>query len=559
MKNNLIKSTAVVAILFSLVLGAGSVVAQNTSVGVPVSGGGPLSVPAGYTVIQPDDSDRSDDQIVQLENLTIQNISGSVPGTIYASRDIGGPCREYMNVSGSGGSKIYPCPMAPTILYQISVQSDTILLLRNRSRANISDFAIGDHINVFGFLDPGTSGVQALILRNLDKPSVARYLQLNDLTVVAAPNSGEPPTYFRAARRGIEPCLSYEAGPSGIVSPCPMGVEVSASGGVPNLDSMMAGPATGMTLPSLTPPSPPSTELYRPFPYQQYYNIQITANTRVLNRNRQAIKPFTIQVGDKVNVYGRYIPGTRTVEALIVRDLSVPRITTEQTNLIVTVTNNRVVCVTIPCGQVNGMNVDVLPPPPPETFTTPGGVARPYIYRQVTVNGQAVFRNLAPGRYIVRASGAGYAEVEQEVLISRGETRTIGLFTSQITPAITAALQVLAPNGRETLTIGQSYTIRWSREGIPSDAYLHLSLVDGPTPVDISTVRIGSATSKIFTPSTQGCYTDYCYDFQPGSYRLSAVVYDKLPCLGNCLPVPPDEEAKIIAQDKSDDLFRVAP
>lgn len=307
----MVKFTAIITLLFSVAVGAIVTPAQGATAGSATVGASAgvstgLAIPEGYTVVPPNDNDRSDDRIVQLENLTIQNISVSVPGTIYASRDIGGPCREYLNVSGVGGSKIYPCPMAPMILYQISVQTDTILLLKNRTRANIGDFAVGDHINVFGFLDSGTSGVQALIVRDLDKPvgNEGRYVQLNSLTVATGPASSTLPTSFRAARKGIEPCLSFDSFSSarGISAPCPMGVDISVSAEILNSTT---------------------SATYRPF--RQYYNVQVNEKTKLIGLYRQSIGLSDIKPGDTVNIYGRYIPGTRMVEALIVRDLSMPR------------------------------------------------------------------------------------------------------------------------------------------------------------------------------------------------------------------------------------------
>jgi hypothetical protein len=405
MKNQILKSTAVTVVLLSLIAGAGSVFAQNSSAGAALQmrAEPTLAVPAGYTVIPPDDVDRSDDQIVQLENLTIQKISGTVPGLIYASRDIGGPCREFMDVEGRSGSKIYPCPLAPTVLYQISVESDTILLLKNRTRANISDFVAGDHINVFGFLDRGTSGVQALIIRNLDKPATdARYVQLNNLTVVSEPTSLTPPATFRAARKGIEPCLNFTAAaPRGATIACPLGVEISVD---PKILSSDDG-------------------LYRPF--RQYYNIQVTASTRLLNLNRKPMALSDIQVGDQVNVYGRYIPGTRMVEALIVRDLSVPRSGTSQASLVVNVTDVGITCITTPCGQVNGATVDV------HWLDFEGDDTPQLVASQVTVNGQAGFRNLKPGLYVVTVSGEGFSSVGQRITLRSGQTGKINLFVGK--------------------------------------------------------------------------------------------------------------------------------
>jgi hypothetical protein len=261
--------------------------------------------------------DRSNDQIIQLNNLTIRKVSGSVPGVVYASQDIGGGCVQYSSVEGSGRLSL-PCPLAPTVLYQIAVQPETILLLKNRARANIGDFEVGDRVNVFGFLDRGTSYMHALILRDLDKPATPQFIQLNNLTLISEPSSGIPPASFRAARRGVEPCISFVGAPRGITYPCPMGIEVSAlktsDGDQGALQQISIGEEiTGDVY----------DQLHRPF--REYYDVKISDSTRLMNMHRQQIRLGDIKLGDRINVYGRYIPGTRVVEAVILRDLSVPR------------------------------------------------------------------------------------------------------------------------------------------------------------------------------------------------------------------------------------------
>lgn len=542
MKNKILKFTAIAAILLSMVSGMGSAFADAVTSSVtnatasitPVQPGNALAVPAGYTVLPPNDSDRSDDQIVQLENLTIRNISGSIPGTIYASRDMGGACREYMDVSGRSGSKIYPCPMAPSVLYQVSVQSDTILLLKDRSRASISDLAIGDRINVFGFLDRGTSGVQALIVRDLDKPAAAsQYVQLNGLTVIEEPNASNPPATFKAARKGMEPCLYFQsASPRGMPIACPMGVDVSTSA------EILSGPSAAM---------------YRSF--REYYSIQVTGATQLLGFSRARIGLQDIKAGDQVNVYGRYIPGSRTIEAVIVRDLSVSNM--GQPSLIVLVTDKDIVCITTPCGQVDGLRVDV------HVLDFEGDDTPVLVASGYTSRGQTIFRNLKPGRYLVTASGTGYQDAGQEVVMRGSETARVDLAVSgsQAQNKIT----LISPNGSETIRIGDKVRVKWdlaSELSLSTNEHaLVLSLLEESSPEDSE----GAVIATLNPESADGSYEwnvqhaivggDAAISIAPGNYGLKISLYDGQPCFGMC--VMPMKPVNLLAVDASDRMFSI--
>ena len=94
------------------------------------------------------DEDRSDDDIIQVSNLRVQGVSGTV---ITASYDFGVKCRFYKDTAAPTGQEL-PCPLAPSALYQIQTDGAR-LLLRNRQRASLSDFEVGNRINVYGFMD----------------------------------------------------------------------------------------------------------------------------------------------------------------------------------------------------------------------------------------------------------------------------------------------------------------------------------------------------------------------------------------------------------------------
>ena len=191
------------------------------------------------TVMPIFDEDTSDDDIIQLNNLRISSISGSeLPAVISAYPDFGVRCLEFKSQDALSGIAI-PCPVPPSVRYQIRVDSDTLLLFRSRQRAKISDFEVGNRINVYGWMDRDTNSIDALIVRNLDNPSVKQFIQLNNVEVIQAPSSSVPPSTLVVIERHRFPCFDYgESGTgNGAPFPCPLGVETkvlprTAGGGV---------------------------------------------------------------------------------------------------------------------------------------------------------------------------------------------------------------------------------------------------------------------------------------------------------------------------------------
>jgi hypothetical protein len=49
----------------------------------------------------------------------------------------------------------------------IQISNEAILLQRNRQRAKLEDFKVGDKINVYSFMDKDSNGIDALIARNI--------------------------------------------------------------------------------------------------------------------------------------------------------------------------------------------------------------------------------------------------------------------------------------------------------------------------------------------------------------------------------------------------------
>jgi hypothetical protein len=120
------------------------------------------------------DEDRSDDAIVQINNLKITRILldpgiENVKAVFFAVRDIGWKC---MLFESEESEKSLPCVLniRKSIIQKelaIQISNDTILLQRNRQKAKLEDFQVGDKINVYGFMDKDNYSIDALIVRKV--------------------------------------------------------------------------------------------------------------------------------------------------------------------------------------------------------------------------------------------------------------------------------------------------------------------------------------------------------------------------------------------------------
>jgi hypothetical protein len=120
------------------------------------------------------DEDRSDDALVQINNLRITRILldpgiQNVKAIFFAVRDFNWKC---MLFESEESEKSLPCVLdiRRTILQKelaIQISDDTILLQRNRQRAKLEDFKVGDKINVYGFMDKDNYSIDALIVRKI--------------------------------------------------------------------------------------------------------------------------------------------------------------------------------------------------------------------------------------------------------------------------------------------------------------------------------------------------------------------------------------------------------
>jgi hypothetical protein len=120
------------------------------------------------------DEDRSDDTIVQINNLRITRILldpgiQNIKAIFFAVRDIGWKCLLF---ESKESEKSLPCPLdvrKPIMQKELAIQisNGTILLQRNKQRAKLEDFKVGDKINVYGFMDKDNYSIDALIVRKI--------------------------------------------------------------------------------------------------------------------------------------------------------------------------------------------------------------------------------------------------------------------------------------------------------------------------------------------------------------------------------------------------------
>lgn len=441
-----------------------------TSVGVPAGSGTvsvtPLPVPSIEPVQPIFDDDTSDDDIVQLNNLRIQKISSTrLPLVISASYDFGITCQKF-ETEGAGKGLAITCPASPTALYEIRVDNDTILLLRNRGRARITDFEIGDRINVYGFRDGGTGLIDALIVRNLDKPIVKQFIQLNNVEVVSLPSASRPPATLVVVQKGAYPCLDFGTGQetkSSAVFPCPLGIVEKA----PTASS------------GISPELPPS--------YYRKYIIEVTSKTQILDPNRKSLALDKIQIGDTLNIYGSYTGDSSQISAQTIRDLS--QSTNKRGTLQVTVSGSDIYCIlqqtrderakpliypiTTPCGILYDATVEVYD-------------ERGFVGKKTTARGVATFENLQFGNYTAVASAPGYERAKEALQIGAGKSPVVSItMTLQkiSPPSVNQPPVISGVKGPTSLKVGETGT--WSVSAYdPENGPLSYSVIWGDeTPV----------------------------------------------------------------------------
>lgn len=335
--------------------------AQMMSTGVGVSGSGyaspgvvmPGSVPTPMPTPPPPITDSG---FIQFNNLSVESVSASNPPaeilatnpniyTIMGSSGSGviapsaaqtvpssGTCYKFSSQSSVSGSAI-ACPTTPatnntTVAptagtinsgtniatpamypfryapYRIEVDAATQLSLRDRTPANLNSFSSGDQINVFGYYNADGS-IQAYLIRNLSKPTLDEFIQLNNVQLAAITTSTTPNTLVVVQQSGY-PCYGF--GTSGVTKQsiaCPMGIQSSAN---------------NAALQNISVPSAlmPTWEMVKKTV------VKLDAQTILLDNNRTRLQLSDLRIGDQLNVYGDTTDNGQTLNADIVRDLSIP-------------------------------------------------------------------------------------------------------------------------------------------------------------------------------------------------------------------------------------------
>ncbi len=194
----------------------------------------------------------------------------------------------------------YPIRYQP---YRIEVDASTLLTLRDRTAASLSDFTSGDTINVFGYYNSDGS-IQAYLVRDLSKPAQDEFIQLNNVDLVSISTSSTPTQLVVAQSQGY-PCYGFDTSGSAKTSiACPMGA--TSNSAVQNVQ--------------------PPTALAPTWMLMRKYVVNVDANTILLDSNRTKLALTDLQVGDQLNVYGDTNDNGQTLNADIVRDLSIPAI-----------------------------------------------------------------------------------------------------------------------------------------------------------------------------------------------------------------------------------------
>ncbi|GIW67107.1 MAG: hypothetical protein KatS3mg095_1005 [Candidatus Parcubacteria bacterium] len=163
------------------------------------------AVPATQTPLTPEvikpilpDENREDDTIVQLNNLRITRIVKE-PGIenakaiFFAARDIGWKC---LMLESEESEASLPCVLElrrPISLKELAIKitDETILLQRNRQKAKLDDFNVGDKINVYGFMDKDNYGIEGLIVRKISSMTVPKPLNTTLRKISETPKKSE--------------------------------------------------------------------------------------------------------------------------------------------------------------------------------------------------------------------------------------------------------------------------------------------------------------------------------------------------------------------------------
>jgi hypothetical protein len=332
-----------------LVANAQVMTGNSAGASAGVSGSGYTSSASPSTIIQspmPIVPPPLDSGFIQFNNLTVESVSATNPpaeilasnpsvfpmmsttnGAILQPSPSSGTCYKFGSQDSISGSAIScPMPSATTTSgaasdntatstiypspypiryqpYRIEVDVSTHLMLRDRTTASLNDFASGDQINVFGYYNSDNS-IQAYLVRDLSKPARDEFIQLNNVDLISISTSSTPTQLVVAQSEGY-PCYGFDTnGNTKMPIVCPMGVISSQNSAVQNIQ--------------------PPTALVPNWTLMRKYIVNVDANTIILDSNRMKLTLIDLQVGDELNIYGDTNNNGQTLNADIVRDLSIP-------------------------------------------------------------------------------------------------------------------------------------------------------------------------------------------------------------------------------------------
>lgn len=452
---------------------------------------------------------------IQLNNLKVQSVSQGTGGTatIVAVQDIGVNCKVF---DGSAGCA--SLLRAPEMTYQIQVDSQTRLMLRERQAAAIASFEAGDSINVYGFrIHRGfiTGGfvepIDALIVRNLSKPARVQPVQLNNVEVIDAPLSLVTPTVMTVLRRADGTCTD---GTTRQIA-CPVGAELFIG---------------------------------------RKYDVLITASTQLLLRTRARARLSDFQQGDKVNIYGVMAPDGTSIRAQVIRNLSKP---VQGSGLVI----DRIIPSSGPIGTKvtifgRGFEKSTL-----NTVKFGSGYVRnltPITANQMEFTVPASLDLCVSGAQVCAFAAIPVTPGTYPVsfLNSSGASNTANFTVTAGAPG--PMVHITNPNGGEVLRLipGNGVTIRWRSVDITSpNATAVISLVGsdgGSAGVIASGINPNQGQYEWTFSNPIIIQGDIASDLKVGKYKVNVTIYNGTPCLGLCqtfAPVP------VIASDESDNFF----
>jgi len=150
-------------------------------------------------------------------------------------------------------------------------------------------------------------------------------------------------------------------------------------------------------------------------------------------------------------------------------------------------------------------------------------------------------------KYKVQVCLMDYCSVQN----NSGTDKSDGYFNI-VNSSSQSSVTVLSPNGGETWKIGSRHTISYKVTGNIRPEY-QIALILEPGYIPLMTLPVAT-TSYSWTVPTIACEGgDACGALNPGSYKITAKLYDSEPCVGYCLSTG----ARLISSDSSSDDFTI--